>query len=200
MQDRFEKLGQTSAVIEVGYGLDGPKKRTNYTRSEVYYIEALENVCDKLLEYNIHKERKDSTRFAKGMSSTFKTLHKLVDKGVKVDLGIPEELWDSPSAEITALKQQCEQLLEKHEDLIEQWYWGTRDQHLQQYLCRDRILQKEQRACLDDPAPPQVEDPDYVPKRKDELTSDHVNSEAKSQDDTQAEQPPEAPTESRSDL
>lgn len=56
-------------------------------------MESLENVCDRILEYNIHKERKDSTRFAKGMSQTFKTLHGLVDKGVKVELGIPYELW-----------------------------------------------------------------------------------------------------------
>jgi hypothetical protein len=45
-----------------------------------------------VLEYNIHKERKDSTRFAKGMSETFQTLHGLVDKGVKVELGIPFEV------------------------------------------------------------------------------------------------------------
>lgn len=33
-------------------------------------------------------------------------------KGVKVDLGIPFELWDKPPAEITHLKTQCESLLE----------------------------------------------------------------------------------------
>ena len=123
----------------------------------MFFIEALEGVCEKLLEYNIHKERKDSTRFAKGMSQTFKTLHQLVDKGVKVDLGIPMELWDSPSAEITALKQQCEDYLEKYNDIIEQWYWGARDQKLQEYLCRERVLGEDQRLCLDDPTPPQIE-------------------------------------------
>lgn len=70
-----------------------PKKRTAYKKSELRLLESLENVCDRILEYNIHKERKDSTRFAKGMSQTFKTLHGLVDKGVKVELGIPYELW-----------------------------------------------------------------------------------------------------------
>ncbi len=33
----------------------------------------------------------------------FRTLEGLVSKGVKVDLGIPHELWDKPSAEITQL-------------------------------------------------------------------------------------------------
>lgn len=43
-----------------------PKKRKEYRKSEVRFIESLENVCERILEYNIHKERKDSTRFAKG--------------------------------------------------------------------------------------------------------------------------------------
>lgn len=157
LQDRFEKLGRTSEVIETGYQIDGPKKRVKYTKSELYFIESLEGVCDKLLEYNIHKERTDSTRFAKGISTTFKTLHGLVDRGVKVDLGIPQELWDSPSAEITALKQQCETYLEKYDDLIEQWYWGDREQKLQQYLCRDRVLKADQKTCLDDPPAPSAD-------------------------------------------
>ena len=150
LEDRFKKLGQTSQVIETGYQIDGPKKRTKYTRSELYFIESLEGVCDRLLEYNIHKERKDSTRFSRGMSQTFKTLHNLVDRGVKVDLGIPEELWDSPSAEITALKQQCEDYLEKYHDIIEQWYWGERDKKLSDYICRERVLDKEQTSCIDE--------------------------------------------------
>lgn len=156
LEDRFEKLGQTSQVIETGYQIDEPKKRVKYTRSELYFIEVLEQVCDGLLKYNIHKERNDSTRFDKSMSQTFQTLHNLVDKGVKVDLGIPEELWDSPSAEITALKNQCENQLEQHHDIIEQWYWGARDQRLRDYLCRDRVLSKGQRACLYDPTPPKA--------------------------------------------
>lgn len=33
------------------------------------------------------------------------TLHGLVDKGVKVELGIPLEMWDEPSAAVTKMKQ-----------------------------------------------------------------------------------------------
>ena len=151
-------------MIETGYQIDGPKKRVKYTRSELYFIESLEGVCDKLLEYNIHKERKDSTRFSKGMSQTFKTLHQLVDRGVKVDLGIPEELWDSPSAEITALKQQCEDNVEKYHDVIEQWYWGNRDSKLSEYVCRERVLSKDQQGCLDEPV---IENEDASSSRSD---------------------------------
>lgn len=126
------------------------KKRKEYKKSELRFIESLENVCDRVLSYNIHKERKDSTRFAKGMSQTFKTLHGLVDKGVKVDLGIPYELWDSPSAEISKLKSQCEQLLERHEGDIENWYYSHEEKGtpLIKFLCEDTILSGNDVKCL----------------------------------------------------
>jgi len=46
------------------------------------------------------------------------------DRGVNVDLGIPYELWDKPSVEITTLKTQCEDLLENYEADIEDWYYN----------------------------------------------------------------------------
>lgn len=46
--------------------------------SELRLVESLDGLCDRVLQYNIHKERKDSTRFDKGMSQTFQTLHGLV--------------------------------------------------------------------------------------------------------------------------
>lgn len=49
-----------------------------YLNSELRLVESLEGICERVLEYNIHKERTDSTRFAKGMSQTFRTLHGLV--------------------------------------------------------------------------------------------------------------------------
>lgn len=112
-------------------------------------IESTEDVCDQVLRYNIHKERKDSTRFAKGQSQTFETLHGLVNKGVKVELGIPYELWDKPSAEITQLKTQCETLLERHEDIIEDWYFNHQEtKPLIDFLCRDNVLKKRDFECL----------------------------------------------------
>ena len=39
------------------------------------------------------------------------TLHGLVDKGVKVELGIPYELWDEPSVEVTLMKKQVGTIL-----------------------------------------------------------------------------------------
>jgi protein canopy 3/4 len=85
------------------------------------------------------------------MSQTFETLHGLVDKGVKVELGIPYDLWDKPSAEVTQLKTQCETLLERYEDDIEDWYFNRQeDNKLIEFLCRERVLSKKDSECLDE--------------------------------------------------
>ncbi|XP_053600763.1 protein canopy homolog 3 [Plodia interpunctella] len=151
LQGRLEETGKVHDVIEIGYSLDDirPKKKTKYQKSELRLIESLDGVCDKILQYNIHKERQDSTRFSKGMSQTFKTLHGLVDKGVKVDLGIPYELWDKPSAEITHMKTQCESLLEENEEAVENWYWNHQGEvDLKDHLCTKHALQGTDDSCL----------------------------------------------------
>ena len=136
-------------VLETGYSVEKQKKKTKYAKSELRLIETRDTVCEKLLEYNVHKERKDSTRFSRGTSETFQALDNLVAKGVKVDLGIPKELWHKPSAEITHLKTQCETLLEDFEDDIESWYFKHQEQtSLQDYLCKDRYLKGKSKKCL----------------------------------------------------
>lgn len=144
--------GYLSILSVVGsYSLDDvkPKKRTQYKRSELRLVESQENVCDRVLTYSLHKERKDSTRFAKGMPQTFQTLHGLVNKGVKVDLGIPMELWDNPPVEVTQMKSQCESLLESNEHHIEDWYFKHQDTvPLIRYLCEERALKGTNTKCL----------------------------------------------------
>ncbi|XP_055911531.1 protein canopy homolog 4 [Eupeodes corollae] len=161
LQDRLTETGKSHDVLELGYSLDEvkPKKRTEYRRSELRLVESIENVCDRILEYNLHKERQDSTRFAKGMPQTFKALHGLVDKGVKVDLGIPYELWDRPPIEVTQMKTQCEYLLEKYEDVIEDWYFKHQEtKPLLQHLCEEKALPKHDQKCLAEVAAPQNDD------------------------------------------
>ena len=151
LENRLSETGKSHDVIEIGYELDrSSRKKKKYAISELRLVESLDGICDRLLDYNIHKERKDSTRFAKGMSTTFKVLHDLVDKGVKVELGIPEDLWDKPSAEVTNLKMQCENLLEKHEADIEDWYFHHQDIPLKEFLCVQKALHKGDTGCLDE--------------------------------------------------
>lgn len=109
---------------------------------ETRLTEAVDNICERILEYNVHAERPGSLRYAKvicqffntcalkvghvvliefslcvrltfrpfvclqGSSQTMTTLKNLVHKGVKVDLGMPYELWDEPSVEVTDMKKQ----------------------------------------------------------------------------------------------
>lgn len=58
------------------------------------------------------------------------------DKGVKVDLGIPYELWDKPSAEITNLKSQVFMLQSINIFLYNyyQRYWIKEDQFFIYYF------------------------------------------------------------------
>ena len=44
------------------------------------------------------------------MSTTMSTLNGLRMKGVKVELGIPEDLWNATSAETSKLKRQCDKV------------------------------------------------------------------------------------------
>ena len=68
-----------------------------------------------------------------------------------MELGIPHELWDKPSAEITHLKTQCETLLEDYEESIEEWYSTLQPKYqLQHYLCRMKILPKKEQQCLNE--------------------------------------------------
>lgn len=105
------------------------------------------------------------------MSQTFKTLHGLVDKGVKVELGIPYELWDTPSAEVSKLKTQCETLLERHESDIEHWYFNEQEKEtkLIKYLCEDIVLKNDDQSCLYE----------IVDETKGDDGSDNVDEDAK---------------------
>ncbi|XP_040568491.1 protein canopy 4 [Lepeophtheirus salmonis] len=136
-------------TLETGYSVEKKRKKTKYIKSELRLIETMEGLCERLMKYNIHKERTDWTRFARGTSQTFQALEGLVAKGVKVDLGIPYELWKNPSAEISNLKTQCESLVEKHDEDIEDWYFKHQENaSLESYLCEKRFLKSKDRSCL----------------------------------------------------
>lgn len=73
-----------------------------------------------------------------------------VKQGVQVDIGIPFEMWDTPTGEIIELRSKCFEIVETYDELIEQWYRGTRDISLENFLCRDRILSLDQQKCLNE--------------------------------------------------
>ncbi|KAM9836323.1 protein canopy homolog 3 [Aulostomus maculatus] len=150
MKSAFDETGKTKEVIDRNYRFIDSKGAPpiKYVKSDLRFIEVVENVCQRLLEYNLHKERSGSNRFAKGMSETFSTLHGLVNKGVNVVMDIPYELWNETSAEVADLKKRCDVLVEEYEDVIEDWYKGSQEEDLTTYLCEKHVLKGQDTACL----------------------------------------------------
>ncbi|XP_036072436.1 protein canopy homolog 3 [Oryzias melastigma] len=159
MKSAFQETGKTKEIIDSKYNfIDGKgAPPIKYVKSDLRFIEVVENVCQRLLEYNLHKERSGSNRFAKGMSETFSTLHGLVNKGVKVVMDIPYELWNETSAEVADLKKQCDVLIEQYEEVIEDWYKGSQEEDLTTLLCEKHVLKGQDQACLDE---------NWTPKKK----------------------------------
>ncbi|CAH2068956.1 unnamed protein product, partial [Iphiclides podalirius] len=93
LQGRLEETGKVHDVIEIGYSLDDvqPKKKTKYEKSELRLIESLEGVCERILEYNIHKERQDSTRFAKEITQMKTQCESLLEEN---EAAIEEWYWN----------------------------------------------------------------------------------------------------------
>lgn len=150
MKSAFEETGKTKEVIETNYRFldDKGSPPIKYVKSDIRFIEVMENVCSRIMQYNLHKERDGSNRFAKGMSETFSTLHNLVHKGVKVVMDIPYELWNETSAEVADLKKQCDVMVEQYEEVIEDWYKGNQEEDLTTYLCEKHVLKGQDLGCL----------------------------------------------------
>lgn len=54
---------------------------------------------------------------------------------------MPYEMWDTPSVEVVTLKQNCETLLERYENDLEQWY------HIQDRPLLEVILYPRSSPC-----------------------------------------------------
>uniref|UniRef100_W5N9H4 Canopy FGF signaling regulator 4 n=1 Tax=Lepisosteus oculatus TaxID=7918 RepID=W5N9H4_LEPOC len=150
LQASLDKTSRSKEVLELGEVLDtGKRKRKiKYNTSETRLAEAIDNICQGILEYNVHAERPGSLRYAKGTSETMMTLKNLVNKGVKVELGLPYELWDEPSVEVSDMKKQVQTMLEQYEDVVEDWYFHHQDQRLETFLCEKRVLKGSDMGCL----------------------------------------------------
>ncbi|KAI7814546.1 protein canopy 4 precursor, partial [Triplophysa rosa] len=150
LQDALEKTGRSKEVLEIGEVLDSGKRRRKikYNTSETRLTEAMDNICERILQYKVHAERPGSLRYAKGTSQTMSTLKNLVNKGVKVELGVPYELWDEPSVEVADMKRQCETMLEEHEEVVENWYFHHQDEKLDKFFCEAHVLRNSDRECL----------------------------------------------------
>ena len=79
LERKLDETSKEGGLVETGYHLDQRlQKKKQYRNSELQLIESMESACGGVMEYKVHKERTDSTRFARGQSQTFSTLHGLV--------------------------------------------------------------------------------------------------------------------------
>ncbi|XP_062372290.1 protein canopy 4 [Sardina pilchardus] len=152
LQATLDRSSRSKEVLEVGEVLDtGKRKRKiKYNTSETRLTEAVDNICEGILQYSVHAERPGSLRYSKGTSQTMATLKNLVNKGVKVELGIPFELWDEPSVEVADMKKQCETMLEEYEEVVEDWYFHHQEERLEGFLCQKHVLKTSEQECLEE--------------------------------------------------
>ena len=52
---RLAESKSTHGVIETGYSHTKDKVKTKYVKSELRLIETMDGICDRILEYKLHK-------------------------------------------------------------------------------------------------------------------------------------------------
>jgi len=132
-------------------------KKRRKGAGQVEWIEAMETVCETLLEYKLHREQRGLRRFAKEMSHTMRTLTALRDRGVTVELGYPYEMWQSPAVEVSTMKMQCETMIEQFETSIEGW-WNGGQKMFVEAICRETVLRQDDASCVDEEEEKQKEE------------------------------------------
>ncbi|KAM5228538.1 protein canopy homolog 4 isoform 3-T3 [Ctenodactylus gundi] len=67
LQEKLSRTSRSREVLELGQVLDTGKRKKHvpYGVSETRLEEALENLCERILDYSVHAERKGSLRYAK---------------------------------------------------------------------------------------------------------------------------------------
>ncbi|KAI4808518.1 hypothetical protein KUCAC02_000575 [Chaenocephalus aceratus] len=143
LQDALEKSGRSKEVLELGEVLDSGRRRRKikYYTSETRLTEALDNICERVLQYNVHAERPGSLRYAKEASQDHDDSEEPGPTRGQVDLGLPFELWDEPSVE-------CETMLEQYEEVVEDWYFNHQEKRLESFLCQNQVLKTSEQECI----------------------------------------------------
>ncbi|XP_048475983.1 protein canopy 4-like [Rhincodon typus] len=67
LQSALDKTKRSKEVLELGEVLDDGKRKRKikYNTSETRLADAMDNICERILQYNIHAERPGSLRYAK---------------------------------------------------------------------------------------------------------------------------------------
>lgn len=140
-------------------------------KSVIPLHDAAEIVCERALKYHLRKDRVQGTKFDTKRGGIFDTLADLMASGVNVDIGYPQEMWNSPSADARQLQLRCENILEEYEDEIEEWYFKEHGStSLADVLCKNNILKDGDQSCfLEVIEAPKVEETETVETEESDL-------------------------------
>uniref|UniRef100_A0AC34RJQ0 Mediator of RNA polymerase II transcription subunit 31 n=1 Tax=Panagrolaimus sp. JU765 TaxID=591449 RepID=A0AC34RJQ0_9BILA len=130
---------------------EGEYEEDDDEATQIWLIETIENVCKEMLQFRIHKDKSGINRFSPEIPKTIQTLKNLRAKGVTVELGISEDLWDMPPVESDLLMKDCEMIIEDFENEIEMWFWSfLKDKttpDLSIALCQGRFADEVDQTC-----------------------------------------------------
>uniref|UniRef100_A0A914GYB0 DNA ligase n=1 Tax=Globodera rostochiensis TaxID=31243 RepID=A0A914GYB0_GLORO len=117
-------------------------------QAEAWLIDELEQLCVRMLDFRLHKDRRGLARFAKERTGTVNAIKKLKERGVQVKLDVDDALLDRPSVESGRLKEHCEWMIEEFEQDIDQWFIHHRHKTpLEAFLCAGRLADEFDGTC-----------------------------------------------------
>lgn len=187
LEDELERSGKSNEIFRTGQIFQEQRKEISYRKSEVRLNEALENACAKVLDYKVHKDKIKALRYEKKESVTFNTLRGLRDRGVKVELGFPDEMWETPDAEVTRLKSRCELMVETYEDDLVEWYWNHQNENLTNWLCIERVLDPGEEDCFNETEPEKKDGEEEGSEKQEEEEEDKLVNEENSEENKRKE-------------
>ncbi|CAD5229575.1 unnamed protein product [Bursaphelenchus okinawaensis] len=115
------------------------KKFASQGVQEGVFLDMIENFCERMMKFNVHRDKYGVDRFQKTQSEFIGKLKQLADQGTKITSDIPMNLWDEPPIEAARLKFDCEHVLEVNEDILEEWFYqGRFKQDVVKMICYDR--------------------------------------------------------------
>ncbi|KAL3081864.1 hypothetical protein niasHT_013429 [Heterodera trifolii] len=116
--------------------------------AEAWLVEELEQLCPRMLDYRLHKDRQGLARFAKERTGTANAIKRLKERGVQVKLDVDDTLLDRPSVESAKLKEHCEWMVEEFEQDIDRWFINLRHRKtLEEFLCSGRLADEFDGTC-----------------------------------------------------
>ncbi|XP_065053380.1 protein canopy 4-like [Rhopilema esculentum] len=152
LQVELRKTEKIKDTLHLSHKLDDDnasnQKSINYQTSELRLMDSLENVCQNTQRYRAIAG--PEFPYIKGVKSMFQTeLENMMgNKALKMQLDAPQAIIDDPTLEIRRLGSLCNQMIENHEEDIEDWYMNNHEEDPLYYICAEKVLKGSDTDCL----------------------------------------------------